>query len=245
MNRILIVGATSAIAEAAARRFAERGDALFLVARNRDKLEPVARDLSVRGASRATVYAMDADDLGAHGAMLDAATADLGGLDTVFIAYGTLPDQAACAADPAAAVAAWHTNAVSVVALVTDVANRLEKQGAGLIAVISSVAGDRGRASNYVYGSAKAGVNAFLDGLRHRLYGSGVDVLTIRPGLVDTPMTADIEKGPLFASADKVGGDIVKAIDARRAVVYTPGFWRFIMTIIKAVPRTIFHRTQL
>lgn len=245
MNRILIVGATSAIAEAAARRFAERGDALFLVARSRDKLDPIARDLSVRGADRATPYAMDADDLNAHGAMLDAATADLGGIDTVLIAYGTLPDQAACAADPAAAVTAWHTNAVSVIALVTDIANRLETQGSGLIAVISSVAGDRGRASNYVYGSAKAGVNAFLDGLRHRLHGSGVGVLTIRPGLVDTPMTADIPKGPLFAKADKVGGDIVAAIDKKRAVVYTPGFWRLIMAIIRAVPRPVFNRTQL
>ncbi|HET7313801.1 SDR family oxidoreductase [Salinisphaera sp.] len=245
MNRILIVGATSAIAEAAARRFAERGDTLFLVARSRDKLDPVAQDLSVRGAARATAYAMDADDLAAHGAMLDAAEADLGGIDTAFIAYGTLPDQTACAADPAAAVAAWHTNAVSVIALVTDLANRMQAHGAGLIAVISSVAGDRGRASNYVYGSAKAGVNTFLDGLRHRLHGSGVDVLTIRPGLVDTPMTADLPKGPLFASADKVGGDIVAAIDKRRAVVYTPAFWRVIMTVIKAVPRTVFHRTKL
>lgn len=245
MNRILIVGATSAIAEAAARRFAERGDALFLVARSHDKLDPVARDLAVRGAARATPYAMDADNLDAHGAMLDAAVADLGGVDTAFIAYGTLPDQAVCAADPAAAVAAWHTNAVSMIALVTDIANRLEAQGSGLIAVISSVAGDRGRASNYVYGSAKAGVNVFLDGLRHRLHDSGVDVLTIRPGLVDTPMTAAIDKGPLFASADKVGDDIVKAVDKRRAIAYTPGFWRLIMAIIRAVPRVIFHRTQL
>ncbi|WP_423823638.1 SDR family oxidoreductase [Salinisphaera sp. SPP-AMP-43] len=245
MNRILIVGATSAIAEAAARRFAERGDALFLVARSHDKLDPVASDLSVRGAAHATPYAMDADDFEAHGPMLDAAMADLGGIDAVLIAYGTLPDQAECAADPKAAVAAWQTNALSVIALVTDLANRMEAQGSGLIAVISSVAGDRGRASNYVYGSAKAGVNAFLDGLRHRLHGSGVKVLTIRPGLVDTPMTADIPKGPLFASADKVGGDIYKAMDKPKDVLYTPGVWRYIMAIIRSVPRSIFHRTQL
>lgn len=245
MNRILIVGATSAIAEVAARQFAARGDALFLVARNQDKLDPVARDLSVRGSAHVTTHRLDADDLSAHRHMLDTAEANLGGIDIALIAYGTLPEQAACTADPTMAATALHTNAVSVIALATDLANRLERQGAGLIAVISSVAGDRGRASNYVYGSAKACVNTFFDGLRHRLHGSGVDVLTIRPGMVDTPMTAGFDKGPLFASADRVGSDIVKAVDKRRAVIYTPGLWRWIMAIIKSLPRAIFHRTRL
>ncbi|MDA3921063.1 MAG: SDR family oxidoreductase [Salinisphaera sp.] len=245
MNKILIVGATSAIAEQTARRFAERGDALFLVARNADKLAPVADDLKVRGAADVVSYTMDADAVDQHGAMLDAADNALGGIDTVLIAYGTLPDQAACAADPRIAMQAWHTNATSVIALVTDIANRMEQRGSGLIAVISSVAGDRGRASNYVYGSAKAGLNAFLDGLRHRLHGSSVQVLTIRPGLVDTPMTAGMDKGPLFAQPEKVGSDIFKAINKRSAVVYTPGIWRWIMTIIRCVPRAVFHRTKL
>jgi len=245
MNKVLIVGATSAIAEQVARRCAERGDALCLVARSLDKLAPIASDLSVRGAAHVTTHALDADEIDHHTAMLDAAEASLGGLDTVLIAYGTLPDQAECAASPHAAMQAWHTNAMSVVALTTDIANRLEAKGAGLIAVISSVAGDRGRKSNYVYGSAKAGLNAYLDGLRHRLHGSGVQVLTIRPGLVDTPMTAGMDKGPLFASADKVGGDIFNAMNKRRAVIYTPGIWRWIMTLICCVPRVVFHRTQL
>ena len=245
MRKILIVGATSAIAEQAARRFAADGDALFLVGRRADRLEAVADDLKVRGAHTTGTHVMDADDLAAHAPMLDAAEAALGGLDTVLVAYGTLPDQAACAADPATAVAAWHTNAVSQIALLTDVANRFERQGHGLIAAISSVAGDRGRASNYVYGSAKAGLNAFLDGLRHRLFGSGVQVLTIRPGMVDTPMTAEFDKGPLFARPEKVGGDIHKAIGKRRAVCYTPGFWWLIMTVIQSLPRAVFHRTQL
>lgn len=245
MNKVLIVGATSAIAQQVARRCAERGDALFLVARGLDKLQPIADDLSVRGAAQVATHALDADEIDHHAAMLDAAEQALGGLDTVLVAYGTLPDQDECAASPHAALQAWHTNAMSVIALVTDVANRMETRGAGLIAVISSVAGDRGRASNYVYGSAKAGLNAYLDGLRHRLYGSGVQVLTVRPGLVDTPMTAGMDKGPLFAKPDKVGGDIFKAMNNRRAVVYTPGIWRWIMTIICCVPRFIFHRTQL
>ncbi|RJS92354.1 SDR family oxidoreductase [Salinisphaera sp. Q1T1-3] len=245
MSNIVIIGATSAIAERAARRFAERGDALYLVARRADKLAPIAEDLKVRGASQAGTHTMDADDLDAHGAMLDAAVDALGVIDQVLVAYGTLPDQQACEADPASAVAAWHTNAVSPIALVTAIANRLEAQGHGLIAVIGSVAGDRGRASNYVYGSAKAGLAAFLDGLRHRLADTDIDILTIKPGLVDTPMTAEIDKGPLFADAERVGRDIVTAMDKRRAEIYTPGFWRLIMAIIRMVPRPVFHRTKL
>lgn len=245
MRKILIVGATSTIAEHTARLFAADGDSLFLVGRNADRLAAITSDLSVRGTARIDSCIMDADDLDAHASMIETATDSLGGLDTLLVAYGTLPDQAACQADPAAAVAAWHTNAVSAIALITAVANRFETQGHGLIAAISSVAGDRGRASNYVYGSAKAGVNAFLDGLRHRLFKSGVQVLSIRPGMVDTPMTAAFDKGPLFAQPEKVAGDIHRAIDKRRAVLYTPGFWRLIMTIIRALPRAVFHRTGL
>lgn len=245
MNKIVIVGATSAIAEQVARRCAERGDALFLVARDRHKLQPIADDLAVRGAAAVHTFELDADEIDHHAAMLDAAEQALGGLDTLLVAYGTLPDQRLCEAEPHEAIQAWHTNALSVIALLTDAANRLEAQGHGLIAVISSVAGDRGRASNYVYGSAKAGLNAYLDGLRHRLHGSGVQILTIRPGLVDTPMTADMPKGPLFASASRVGQDIFQAMNQRRAVIYTPGIWRWIMTIIRSVPRVVFHRTRL
>lgn len=245
MRKILIVGATSTIAEHTARLFAADGESLFLVGRNADRLAAIAADLGVRGAATVDTHVMDADDLEAHAAMIEAATASLGGLDTLLVAYGTLPDQAACQADPATAVAAWHTNAVSAIALITAVANRFEAQGHGLIAAISSVAGDRGRASNYVYGSAKAGLNAFLDGLRHRLFKAGVQVLCIRPGMVDTPMTADFDKGPLFAKPERVAADIHRAIDKRLAVLYTPGFWRLIMTIITALPRAIFHRTGL
>ena len=245
MKKILIVGATSAIAEHTARLFAADGDTLFLVARSQAKLTAVADDLKVRGAHSVDTYVMDADDLNAHDAMVEAADTALGGFDTVLVAYGTLPDQAAAQAEAERAVEAWHTNAVSPIALVTPIANRMAARGEGLIAVISSVAGDRGRKSNYVYGSAKAGVNAFLDGLRHRLYASGVQVLTVRPGLVDTPMTADMKKGALFAQPERIGRDIHNAINKRQAICYTPGFWRLIMTIICCVPRALFHRTQL
>jgi short-subunit dehydrogenase len=245
MRKILIVGATSAIAEHTARLFAADGDALFLVARDETKLAGVAADLEVRGARMAATRVMDADDLEAHAEMLAAAEKALGGLDTVLIAYGTLPDQTAAQANPKQTVRAWQTNAVSVIALVTAIANRFEQAGGGLIAVISSVAGDRGRASNYVYGSAKAGDNTFLDGLRHRLHGTDVAVLTIRPGLVDTPMTAGLDKSKLFAAPDRVAADIHKAIAKRKAICYTPGFWRLIMAIVRSLPRPLFHRTGL
>ncbi|HXC65533.1 MAG TPA: SDR family NAD(P)-dependent oxidoreductase, partial [bacterium] len=123
--------------------------------------------------------------------------------------------------------------------------NRFEAQGRGCLAVISSVAGDRGRQSNYVYGTAKATVTAFLSGLRNRLFRSGVQVLTIKPGMVDTPMTAALKKGPLFASADTVAAGIVRAVDKRRDVVYVPGYWRLVMGVIKALPEGVFKRLKL
>jgi decaprenylphospho-beta-D-erythro-pentofuranosid-2-ulose 2-reductase len=137
------------------------------------------------------------------------------------------------------------TNGLSVVALLTLVANQLEQQGHGAIAVISSVAGDRGRQSNYVYGSAKAMVSAFLSGLRQRLAKKGVHVITVKPGFVDTPMTAHLPKGPLWAKPEQVAKDIRRAIDKGQRIVYTPGFWRFIMLIIKHIPEFVFVKLKL
>jgi decaprenylphospho-beta-D-erythro-pentofuranosid-2-ulose 2-reductase len=245
MRKVLIVGATSAIAEAAARIFAERGDALFLVGRNSAALETIAADLRVRGAKDVGVETLDANDLDAHDPMLDRAEQLLGGMDTVLIAYGTLSDQKACERSAALTVKEIGNNAVSVAALLTSIAVRFEQRRAGSIAVISSVAGDRGRQSNYVYGSAKALVTAFLSGLRQRLYKSGVAVITIEPGFVDTPMTAAFRKGFLWAKPQQVAAGIVRAIDRSRAVVYLPGFWRPIMFIIRAIPETLFRRLSL
>lgn len=245
MNKILIVGATSAIAEATARRFAAGGDSLFLVARDTEKLTAVAEDLRVRGAREVVTRAMDADRLDDHGPMLDAAETTLGHLDVVMIAYGTLPDQARCQDSVEDSLAAWHTNAASPMALLTLVANRMERRGAGTIVAVSSVAGDRGRKSNYVYGSAKAALTTFLEGLRHRLHASGVRVVTVKPGMVDTPMTAAFPKGPLWARPEQVGRDIHKAVERGREVVYTPFFWRLIMLVVTTLPRPLFKRTDL
>lgn len=245
MRHILIIGATSAIAEATARYFAQDGDRLFLVARNPERLSAVAADLKNRGASQVESLEMDANDTDRHEALVNQADAALGGLDAVIIAHGTLSDQEACQASYEITLAELQTNCLSVISLLTHVANLLEKKQKGDIAVISSVAGDRGRQSNYVYGTAKAAVTTFLQGLRGRLHRSGVNVITIKPGFVDTPMTTGFQKGPLWASAEQVGKGVYQAIVRQRNVVYLPSFWVIIMTIIKVIPEGIFKRLKI
>ncbi|MBL8299235.1 MAG: SDR family oxidoreductase [Rhodanobacteraceae bacterium] len=245
MRRIIIIGATSAIAEATARLFAARGDALCLVGRDASRLAVIAADLGVRGAVRAATATLDVTDFAAHAAVLDEAERELGGLDTVLIAHGTLSNQSECETSVDALRREYDINALSVMALLTPIANRFAQQGFGDIAVISSVAGDRGRMSNYVYGSAKAAVTAFLSGLRQRLQKSGVNVLTIKPGFVDTPMTRDFPKGALWAQPDTIAQGIVKAIEKRRSVVYLPWFWLGIMGVIRSVPEFVFKRLRL
>ena len=245
MRKVLIVGATSAIAEAAARLLAERGATLYLVARNEERLSAIAADLLVRGSPRVGCEALDANDFAAHEAMLARAESFLAGYDTVLIAHGTLSDQKACENSVDLTLREMSTNALSVVALLTPIANQLAQRRAGTIAVISSVAGDRGRGSNYVYGSAKALVTAFLSGLRQRLAKCGVNVVTIKPGFVDTPMTAAFAKGLLWARPESIARGIVRAIDRRGDTVYLPFFWRPIMWIIRAIPERLFLRLSL
>ncbi len=245
MQKILIIGATSAIAEATARLWAARGDALFLVGRDEARLEAIAADLRVRGAASVNCQSMDARDVLAHAGMLDSAWAALGGLDVALIAHGSLPDQKACEASVAQTLKEIDTNALSVVALATLLGQRFEAQGSGHLAVISSVAGDRGRQSNYVYGAAKGMVSLFLQGLRNRLSKRGVQVLTIKPGFVDTPMTAAFAKGALWAKPEAIALGIVKGIDQGRDEIYLPGFWWLIMTLIRHVPERLFKRLSL
>ena len=245
MQRILIIGATSAIAEATARLFAARGDALFLAGRDDSRLQAIAADLSVRGANLAESAVFDARAYDRVAALLQTATQRLGGLDAALIAHGTLSDQIACQQSIDQLREQFDINALSVMALCTELAKQFEAQGHGVIAVISSVAGDRGRRSNYVYGTAKAAVTAFTSGLRQRLYPKGVRVVTIKPGFVSTPMTAAFKKGALWATPASVAADIVRAMDRGKAVIYTPWFWRPIMWIIRSVPETLFRRLNL
>ena len=245
MLKVLIVGATSAIAEATARRYAARGARLYLLARDSERLANFARDLEVRGAASVTTALLDvAQDFNAD-ALLATAHAVLQGIDVVLLAHGVLPDQRACEQSVAALRTAFEINTLSTLALLTPLATQLQAQGHGTLAVMSSVAGDRGRQSNYVYGASKAALDAFLSGLRNRLARHGVHVLTIKPGFVDTPMTASFKKGPLWASPDAIAEGIVQAVDTQRDVVYLPWFWRFIMLVIRSVPERLFKRLSL
>jgi short-subunit dehydrogenase len=245
MRRILIMGASSAIAEATARIFAARGDALILAGRSGDKLQATAADLKLRGAALVDVFVIDATDFERLPLLLQAAQQRLGGLDAALIAHGTLSDQTACEQSVEALRQQFDINALSFMALATHVANLFEVQGSGVIALISSVAGDRGRSSNYVYGAAKAAVTAFSSGLGQRLYRKGVHVVTIKPGFVSTPMTSAFKKGALWAAPSRVAADIVAAMDSGKPVLYTPWFWRLIMAIIKSIPESIFRRLRL
>lgn len=246
MKNILIIGATSAIANACARRWAAQGARLFLVARNGERLQQVADDLVARGAKLAACYELDVNDLDRHAAMLAQCQTELGSLDIVLVAPGTLPDQAQCQADAAVAIREFNTNVTSIIGLLTPIANLIEAQKRGTIAVISSVAGDRGRPSNYLYGSAKAALSAFCEGLNARLFKAGAHVVTIKPGFVATPMTAGLPlPGPLVATPDKVAADITRAIEKNKDVLYTPWFWSLIMLIIRLVPKFLFKRASL
>ncbi|MGH8112138.1 MAG: SDR family oxidoreductase [Rhodanobacteraceae bacterium] len=243
--RVLIIGATSAIAEAVARLYATRGASFYLLVRDRNRGEALAQDLTVRGAADARIGVLDVSDFPVHAAVIEAAWAAFGGFDVAAIAHGTLPDQARCDADTDYAVREFTVNGVATVALANHVAQKLEAQGSGTLAVISSVAGDRGRASNYLYGSAKAAVSTYLSGLRQRLNPRGINVLTVKPGFVDTPMTAAFKKGALWAKPERVARGIVRAIDKRHAIVYLPGFWRPIMAVIRGIPEFVFRRIKL
>lgn len=243
--RVLIVGATSAIATETARAYAASGARLFLTGRDLARLDGVAADLRVRGAGAVETAVLDVTDLRRGPEVIEAAWAAFDGLDVALVAHGVLPDQARCQSSADDALAAIEVNFTSTVALLTPLANRFEAAGGGCIAVISSVAGDRGRQSNYVYGSAKGGLDRFLEGLRNRLFRSGVAVVTLKPGFVDTPMTAGLRQGALFATARRAGRAVHRAIEGRRDVAYIPWFWRPIMAIIRALPEPVFKRLRL
>lgn len=246
-ERVLIVGATSTIAHAVARRLAARGAKLALVARDPARLEANAADLRVRGAADVACWSQDlllSDELPA---LIDALFARWGGFDTVLLAQGVLPDQAHAERSVDDALASFDLNARSMLALALPIATRLQQQGHGVLALIASPAGERGRRSNYVYGAGKAAVIALASGLRHRLHDSGVRVLTIQPGFVLTPMTEALPDagGPLWASADRVAEDIERALGRGFGTVYTPWWWQLIMGAVRALPERLFVRTRL
>ena len=245
LDRVALFGATSAIAQETGRILAGRGASLVVVGRDPHKLSAVADDLRARGAARVDSVQADLDEVGRHAALVDGAAEALGGLDAVVIAQGVLGDQEESARDVAAAERVLVGNFVGPALLAQAAATRLAAQGAGTLVGISSVAGDRGRGSNYTYGAAKGGFSLFLQGLRNRYAPAGVRVLTVKPGFVDTPMTAHLEKSALFATPARVAAGIVRAAERGRDVVYAPGFWRLVMAVIRAIPERIFKRLKL
>jgi NAD(P)-dependent dehydrogenase (short-subunit alcohol dehydrogenase family) len=188
-------------------------------------------------------FVLDINAIDQFDAMLDAAEIELGHIDLALIAHGTLPDQAACDASVETTLSEIATNGTSTIALCSVLSRHL--RAPSTLAVISSVAGDRGRASNYVYGSAKAAVGTYLSGLRQRLDRCGINVLTIKPGFVDTPMTAAFRKGFLWVQPDTIARGIERAVSRRRGIVYLPGFWWGIMCIIKHIPEFVFRKLKL
>lgn len=244
-KKILIIGATSSIAEHCSKIWAQRGDRLYLVARNEERLKTIATDLKLLGAKEVSSQHMDLNDMEHHAEMLDTAIIAMGGIDAVLIAHGTLSNQKACEQSVEKTLAETKTNAISTISLLTHIANSFEAKRAGIIAVISSVAGERGRASNYVYGSAKAMVTAFTSGLRLRLHKSNVAVVTIKLGFVDTPMTASFKKGLLWAKPASVAATIVRAIDTRKDEVYVPAFWWAVMMVVRALPISLLKKVKI
>lgn len=245
-SKVLILGASSAIAEASARLWAEQRAHILLAGRDAARLEEIAGDLRVRGAQVETHVA---DLARAEAAQSFRGMADrLGGADIILLAYGVLGDQKRAEADAKEALDIIETDFSSATAWCLQAANFLERQGRGKLIVIGSVAGDRGRASNYIYGAAKGGLAILVQGIAHRLAKSGASAVLIKPGFVDTPMTAHIaRKGPLWAKPDAIAR-VISNVAQRKSpppVVYAPRFWRLIMTVIRAAPSPVFHKTKL
>ena len=239
MKRVVVLGATSAIAQHVARLYAEQGASLFLAARNPERLAAVAADARARGATQVETAVLDLDDLRAHAGLFEAADAALGPPDVVLLAHGVLGSREA---GPEEAPAILHTDLVSPASLLLRAARRMEARRAGTLVAISSVAGDRGRAANPVYGAAKAGLTALLSALRQRLSPSGVSVLTVKPGFVDKPMTAHLPEMPFAVGPDRVARDILRALERGADVVYTPLIWRLVMLVVRLLPEKLFKK---
>lgn len=247
MNKrnILVFGATSGIAAAVCRQFADEASVFYLIGRNPARLHAVAADLAVRGGEIIDTHCADLADPSNNKEIIIKALASLGGVDLVFIAQGSLSNQERCEIDIDYMLREYSLNFLGIASLITTLLKQKGIRSKGCIAVISSVAGDRGRRSNYVYGSTKAGLNVFLQGLRARLSSQDINVLIIKPGYVDTSMTAHLKKGLLWSTPDKVGKSIYYAILKRKREIYVPWFWRPIMLIVKLIPEPILARLKL
>lgn len=243
--RVVILGALSGMATEIARIYAARGADLGLLGASAERLADLCADLQVRGAGHVKIFAGDLSAPASCEAILGEFAGEMGGIDVLILAYGILGDQTRALRDPQHAAAILNTNFTSAALWLLAAAKRMDRKGA--IAVFSSVAGDRGRQSNYVYGSAKAGLAVFAQGMAHELAAAGPRILVVKPGFVVTAMTEGMKRsGPLWTGARRAARIVVDAIDRKRGpIVYVPGFWRWIMLIIRLVPAPLFHRTRL
>ncbi|MEM6634275.1 MAG: SDR family NAD(P)-dependent oxidoreductase [Pseudomonadota bacterium] len=240
----VILGASSSMARALARALAGRGAGLLLAGRDMEDLNSSAADLRLRGAAFAEVVKFDARNPATFGAIHARLAAEDGSLNAaVFV--GSMPPQDSIDADPSLINGTVADSFTGPAQFLQEFAPLIESRGSGTIVGVGSVAGDRGRVGNYVYGSAKAGFHTYLSGLRNRLTRAGGHVVTVKPGFVDTSMTWDVDGMFLVASPEKVANDILAAIHKRRNVVYTPFFWRYIMMIIRAIPEPIFKKMSI
>jgi decaprenylphospho-beta-D-erythro-pentofuranosid-2-ulose 2-reductase len=249
---VLVLGATSAIATAFCRQRAAAGARFVLVGRQEARLAAIGDDLTARGASAIATLASDLGDMAQAETRFADMVSRLGPPDEVVLAYGVLGEQAA-AQDSAeetrriidvnfTSAALWLQLAAKVLTAPELLADKRQRT----LVVIGSVAGDRGRQSNYVYGAAKAGLDAFAEGLAHRLHGTNLRVVTVKPGFVDTPMTAHLDRsGPLWAKPEAIAGAIDRAVAKGQRIVYAPWFWRPIMTAVRLAPRSLFYKTKL
>jgi short-subunit dehydrogenase len=243
----VIVGATSEIVRAVALELARTGGRFVLAGRDVEELAIVADDLRLRTAATVSIIPLDVTAYDTHGGFLDACLAALGAIEGIVIGQGCMADQQLAASDWFATQQMIEVNFASAVSLLNLFADHLANQGHGYICGISSVAGDRGRQSNYIYGSTKAAFSTYLAGLRNKLYHDGVVVITVKPGFVDTSMTWGLLSAgsPLVATPDRVAQDVARAIQRRKNTIYTPWFWSFIMLTIRLLPEAIFKRLSL
>jgi len=244
-KRVVILGATSAIARATSAALAKNGYALTLAGRDVEELARIASDLSLRHGAEVGFSEFDADRPDEHEAFVKAIIAETGGFYGVVLAFGYLGDNELAATDSAEATRIMSRNLTGAVSVLTHCAEHLRERGEGCIVGLSSVAGDRGRQSNYIYGAAKAGLSTYLQGLRNRLHPAGVRVTTVKPGFVDTAMTFGMDGLFLVASPEYVGERIARLLEKRAKVVYLPWFWRYIMWIIRCIPEFLFKRLKL
>ena len=244
-QRIVILGAASAIAEAAARRWAARRARVVLVGRDETRLNSIAANLGALGAQQTVIWPLDCARADAA-VELERMTQALGGLDILLLAYGELGDQVELERNPGAVTKLLQTNFTSAVVWCMAATAVFERQRSGALLVIGSVAGDRGRRSNFVYGATKGGLARIIEGIAHKLAPLGARAVVIKPGFVDTPMTAAFtKKGMLWATPDRVAEVIVRAGDRGGPVFYAPAFWRVIMLVIRHLPSFLFNKLDI